>query len=196
MPHRNIEFTQGGYYHIYNRGARRESIFRERDNYLFVLRQMKHYARELRIAVIAYCLMPNHYHLLVRQDGEQAAGLLPQRVFNSYSKAYNTRYELTGTLFEGRYQALCVNTDAHLTHLCRYIHANPVKHGFTQRADEWEFTNFAEWVGARTGTLVDHIFVAGYFPAASAYRAFLDAYYTGAAQPVAGFEHCVLEDED
>ena len=77
------EFIPGGFYHIYNRGAHRESIFCEADNYLFVLRRIKRYVEQLELTVIAYCLMPNHYHLLVRQDGEHPAGLLPQRVFNS-----------------------------------------------------------------------------------------------------------------
>jgi len=85
MPsYRRIQFAQGEYYHIYNRGSGRQPIFRETDNYLFVLRQVKGYVSELGIAVIAYCLMPNHYHLVVRQDGDLAAGSLAQRVFNSY----------------------------------------------------------------------------------------------------------------
>jgi len=60
-------FVSGGFYHIYNRGAHRDSIFREEDNCLFVLRKIKHYAKQLNLTLIAYCLMPNHYHLLVRQ---------------------------------------------------------------------------------------------------------------------------------
>jgi REP element-mobilizing transposase RayT len=196
MPHRDIVFTQYGYYHLYNRGARRQNIFRERDNYLFVLQQMRRYSRELHVSIIAYCLMPNHYHVLARQDGDAPAGLLPQRVFNSYTKAYNKRYNLSGTLFEGRFQALAVTTDVHLAHLCRYIHANPVKHGFTKHPDDWEFTNYAEWVGTRAGTLVDHLFVADHFPTVDAYRAFLDEYYAGYASQVEGFQRCLLEDED
>ena len=106
MPARDIEFAQDGFYHIYNRGAGHQVIFREDENYLFVLRQVKKYARELNIAVIAYCLLPNHYHFLLRQDSQQPAGLLPQLVFNSYTKAFNKRYERSGTLLEGRYKRI------------------------------------------------------------------------------------------
>jgi putative transposase len=80
MRSRRPEYLPGHYYHIYNRGADRAPIFREDDNYIFVLRKIKAYSRELDFVVIAYCLMPNHYHLLIRQGREQPAGLLPQRV--------------------------------------------------------------------------------------------------------------------
>ena len=85
------------------------------------------YSRELQISVIAYCLMPTHYHFLLRQDGEQPAGLLPQLVFNSYTKAYNKRYSQSGTLFETRYKAKQVESYSYLLNLCCCIHANPVK---------------------------------------------------------------------
>jgi REP element-mobilizing transposase RayT len=62
-------FKIGGYYHFYNRGRSCLSIFIEPDNYLFVLRKVKHYSQEFDLSIIAYCLMPNHYHSLVRQDG-------------------------------------------------------------------------------------------------------------------------------
>ena len=62
----SIQFVQGGYYHLYNRGARRLSIFRDKRDYLFALGLMKEYCRKFSLAMIAYCLMPNHYHFLVR----------------------------------------------------------------------------------------------------------------------------------
>ena len=68
-----------------------------------MLQKVRKYSQDLHVAVIAYCLMPNHYHFLLRQDGEQPAGSLPQLVFNSYTKAYNKCYGHSGTLFEARY---------------------------------------------------------------------------------------------
>jgi len=70
MPQKRPEYLPGHYYHFYNRGAHRASIFRERTNYLYVLRKMKKYALKYQITIIAYVLMSNHYHFLVRQDGE------------------------------------------------------------------------------------------------------------------------------
>jgi len=80
----NLQWFPGNYYHIYNRGARKKSIFREKANYLFVLEKMGKYCKALDLTPIAYCLMPTHYHFLIRQNGENSAGLLTQRIFNSY----------------------------------------------------------------------------------------------------------------
>ncbi len=91
MPQKRPEYMAGEYYHFYNRGAHRASVFRETTNYLFVLRKLKFYARKYQLTIIAYALMPNHYHFLVRQDGESPVGFLPRYVFNGYSSAYNKR---------------------------------------------------------------------------------------------------------
>ncbi len=100
MPVRRPDYSPGQFYHIYNRGAHHKSIFKESENYLFVIRKLKHSCGQYNLSLILwYCLMPNHYHLLIRQNGEEPAGLLPQRVFNSYSKAYNKRYKHSDTLF-------------------------------------------------------------------------------------------------
>jgi len=179
MPHARKDKTSwqpGHYYHIYNRGARQLTIFREETNYLFVLERMKKYLRQLNLSIIVYCLMPNHYHFLVQQLGEIKAGLLPQRIFNSYSKAYNKKYAHSGTLFERRYKAKHVNSDRYLRHLCRYIHANPVKDGLVQHLEEWPYSNYLEWVGLRQGTLVDHDFIAGMFPDVAEYEEFVRDY--------------------
>ena len=146
MPSIRPEYFAGGNYHIFNRGSHHFSIFREADNYLFVLGKIKKYLGELNLTVLAYCLMPNHYHLLIRQNGVQPAGLLPQRVFNSYSKAYNKRYGHSGTLFEGAYRAKPIAHTAHLLHLCRYIHANPVKDGLVAEPGDWPYSNYLEWI--------------------------------------------------
>ena len=115
MPLKRPDYLPGQYYHFYNRVAHRVSIFKEPDNYLFVLRKVKKYLAEFELTMIAYCMMPNYYHFLIRQDGEHAAGLLPQRVFNSYSKAYNKRYEHSGTLFEDNYKVKLVSKSSQLS---------------------------------------------------------------------------------
>jgi REP element-mobilizing transposase RayT len=134
MARARPDYYRGGVYHIYNRGSSRGAIFGEADNYIYVMRKLNIYTQQLDLAMIAYCLLPNHYHMLVRQDGESRAGLLPQRVFNGYTKAYNERYGRTGTLFQGPYRVLPVDDESYLVQLCRYIHANPVVHGLVSEA--------------------------------------------------------------
>jgi len=176
MPTPRPPYAEGCYYHIFNRGAHQVSIFREHDNYLFVLRKMKAYCPALHIAPIAYCLLPNHYHMLVRQDGDRPVGLLPQRVFNAYSKAYNERYAHSGTLFQGPYRVRLVDQDSYLLHLCRYIHANPVIHGMVSSVADWPYSNYPEWTGERLGTLVDLDFVQAHHPHPQDYERFVQQY--------------------
>jgi REP element-mobilizing transposase RayT len=173
MPQPRPAYTPGGYYHFYNRGRSRLSIFLEPQNYLFVVRKMKLYASQYDLKLIAYCLMPNHYHFLIRQDGEHPAGLLPQRVFNSYSKAYNKRYGHHGTLFEDNYRVINILDTTHLLQLCRYIHDNPVKDGLVSDPADWVYSNYLEWIGKRSGTLFDPEFVRQYFSTGENYRAFV-----------------------
>lgn len=118
---------------------------------------MGNYCKSLNLTPIAYNLMPTHYHFLIRQNGENPAGLLPQHIFNSYTKAYNKRYQHSGTLFERRYQAKQVTNEKYLLHLCRYIHAKPVKDGIVGGLDD--YSNYLEWIGAREGKLFDQNFV-------------------------------------
>ncbi len=193
MPYRRIQFAADQYYHIYNRGSGRRPIVREEENYVFLLRRIKEHADALHVAVITYCLMPNHYHLLLRQDGQEPAGLLPQRVFNSYTKAFNKRYGASGTLFEGRFKAIHVDRDGYLLHLCRYIHANPVKHGLVPDLEQWPYSNYPEWIGARQGKLVDRVFVQEHFPQAGSYQRFVLDYLSGATRLPTGIEDYLLE---
>lgn len=129
MKPRRPPYTINHYYHFYNHGTDHTPIFRDGENYLFVIKKILYSKNQFNLSVIFYCLMPNHYHFLVRQDGEQPASMLPQNDFNSYSKAYNKRYKRPGTLFESPYKVVHVEDSSQLLHICRYIHANTGKHG-------------------------------------------------------------------
>jgi len=189
MPAKRPDYQPGNYYHFYNLGAHRLSIFREPDNYLFALRNTKTYCHALGLTVVAYCLLPNPYHYLVRQDHQHPAGLLPQRVFNSYTKAYNKRYGHTGTLFAGSYRVVPVEREAHLLHLCRYIHANPVLHGLVDHIADWPYSNYPEWIGERDGTLLDRHFVRAHFPTPRHYQEFVAEYLASRRLPEAVTAH-------
>lgn len=180
-----IVWQSGGYYHLYNRGARQLSIFREPQNYLYLLRRAKVFVAETAVTLVAYCLMPSHYHFLLRQESTRPAGLFVQKLFNSYSKAYNKMYGHTGTLFERRYLAKPVTEQTHLLHLCRYIHANPVKDGLAAEPLDWPYSNYADWVRQRSGTLVDHAFIVEHFGSAEKYATFMLEYLRSHQRPEA-----------
>ncbi len=179
MAARDTQFVQGQYYHIYNRGAQRTSICLNDRDFCDILRRVQEYVAKYSIAIIAYCLMPNHYHWLVRQDGIVEARVLPQRVFNGYVKAFNRRHHGSGTLFEGPFKAKLVDKEEYLRHLPRYIHANPVKDGFATAPELWPYSNFAEWIGSRSGPLVDHKFIDTMYPSRAEYKQSVIDYLTG-----------------
>jgi putative transposase len=146
MAQRTTKFIKGEFYHIYNRGCGRGRIFRSDENYRFLQKLLREYSAELAISIIAYSLMPNHYHLVLRQDGQTSAGDFVQRVFNRYSKAYNKMFHRTGTLFEGPFRSVQIDSEAYLVHLCRYVHRNPLDAGLVTTIQDWGFSDYFDWI--------------------------------------------------
>lgn len=128
------------------------------------------------MTMIAYCLMDNHYHFLLRQDREIEISQFMQAVFNVYTKAFNTKYKHSGTLFEGPYKAVHVDRDVYLLHLCRYIHRNPLEAGLVVKPEQWHYSDYAEFIGKRNGTLVDREFIKMNFGSPEAYEDFVINY--------------------
>ena len=170
MPRRLTPFVPGLYYHIYNRGNNRQSIFFQPQNYLYFLRNVKRYLVPLA-NVTAYCLMPTHYHILVRvQTSEVSLSHAMMRLSVSYTKAINKRFERVGSLFQGQFQAKPVQSYHHLLNICVYLHANPVKDGLVTDPADWVYSNYLEWLGQRDGTLVDRKFMQEHFGSPTEYR--------------------------
>ena len=173
MTKRNVIFSKGKYFHIYNRGANKMKIFFERKNYIYLLKKLKYYKNKYNFSVLSYCLMPNHYHFLLRQDGDTPINIPIAYMFNAYTKAVNKKYKKTGTLFEGPFKSIEVEDINYLIELCRYIHRNPVDDGIVENIDDWEFSNYPEWVGKRNGSLVDLKFRDKYFQDAESYKKYV-----------------------
>jgi putative transposase len=172
MAQRLIKFEKGGFYHIYNRGCSRERIFRSNENYRFLRSKLFEYSYELDVEIVAYSLMPNHYHLLFRQTEDVSAGYLVQQVFNSYSKAFNKMYRRSGTLFEGPFRAKHVDDESYLIYLCRYIHRNPLEAGLVKNIGDWEFSDYQNWINPQKDDSGASNFFAGYFSSAAEYEKF------------------------
>lgn len=179
MPRREIPFVPDLYYHFYNRGNNRQSVFFEPENYLFFLRRFRSHVLPF-VDVLVYCLMPTHYHILVRirqtselfKTSEVSAqvSLAMQKFLISYTKAMHKRFSRVGALFQGQFQAKPVQTNSHLQNLCVYIHANPVKDGLVAAPEDWIYSNYLEWLGQRKGTLVDCDFIEEHFGSPAEYQ--------------------------
>src|SRR4051812_27981056 len=132
-----ISLQPGCYYHIYNRGNNRANLFLEERNYRHFLKLYVHYI-PLVADTYAYCLLKNHFHVLVQIKGiaEQAHAsnvLTPSQqfanLFNAYTKAINKAYGRTGSLFEHPFERINVTSEPYLFNLVTYIHRNPQAHG-------------------------------------------------------------------
>ena len=141
------------YYHIYNRGVNYGNIFFLDDNWnFFILRFRKNCLQEYG-RLIAYCLMPNHYHLLIYIIGENFAKRVMQPFAVSYTKAINKQHKRVGPLFQGPFQSKRVDNLSYLEHLSRYIHRNPVAAGLVSYPAQWIYSSYQDYIGLRDGSL-------------------------------------------
>lgn len=196
MQAREVQWEPGCHYHLYNRGAHRHRIFYDEEDFEDFLARLKKYARMDQVTILAYCLMPNHFHLLVRQDGPGNAGKVVQLACNGYTQAFNWHHEHDGTLFQGRFQRLLVAKEDYLRHLCRYIHTNPVKDGFVFQPDMWRYSDYLDWIGRRHPP-ADAAFITEHFGSPQAYAQFVADWPLRKTMPAPLIDHLTrLEREE
>ena len=147
MPFRREMFAPGEYYHLYNRGTDKRDIFlNDRDKHRFVrllflcnsdkpviYREVENIPlSEIQrgktlVSIGAYCLMKNHFHLLVREDVDGGIVIFMHKLLTAYSTYFNIKYERSGALFGSRFKSSHLNTDQYLKYMFSYIHLNPLK---------------------------------------------------------------------
>lgn len=127
MPYRELIFSAGNYYHVFSRGNEKRDIFLDFSDYERFLSKMQEYKIIHNVSIICYCLMPNHFHLLLRQDSNKSVSSFIHRLTVGYSMYFNRRYNRVGHLFQGSFKAKLVAKDEYLIHLSRYIHLNPLE---------------------------------------------------------------------
>lgn len=156
-------FTKGNIFHIYNHSVSDEKLFREDSDYILLLRRFKQSMDKTDVSIIAYCLMPDHFHFLIRQDSDLPIYSLFNSVFSSYVQNFNKRHKRRGRLFQSHLQHILVDSDQYLIYLCQYIHYNPVKAGLVANAEDWPYSNYLEWIGRRNGKLFNPEMRDAYF---------------------------------
>jgi putative transposase len=149
MTTRSFRFAPNEFYHVYNRGVEKRTIYLDLNDYqrftelLYVantsgptnLREIKREHEDIYkwdrgeplVAIGAYCLMPNHFHVLLTPIQENGVSIFMNKLCTSYAMYFNRKYERTGALFEGKFKAKHVDSDEYLKYLFAYIHLNPVK---------------------------------------------------------------------
>ena len=170
---RKIQFKAGNYYHLYNRGVNREPIFFNDQNWEYFIKRLRHYCRPELIDIVAYCLMPNHYHLLVYVKDDNLSAKIMQPFTVSYTKAVNRQQSRVGPIFQGAFKAKLIDKNEYLLHLSRYIHLNPVFAELTANPANWAFSSYQDYVGLRNGTLTEPQIVLSQFPSRQAYAKFV-----------------------
>ncbi len=143
------------YYHIYSRGVNRENIFVEERNYEHFLRLYEKHVDPV-VGTFAYCLLRNHFHLLVKTKTETEIETFrvsktrkvstPSQQFsnflNAYAKAINTTYDRTGSLFQHPFGRVVIKHNSHLLRAVTYIHQNPQQHGFVDDFRDWPYSSY------------------------------------------------------
>ena len=144
----HMNFLEGGIYHVFNRGNQKQSIFFTTDNYLFFLGKMR---KELmpKSEILAYCLMPNHFHLLLfvnnPLEGISSLNRKIGTLQSSYARAIQKQEKFTGSLFQQKTKAVPMKTDGQLFICLNYIHQNPLRAKLVNKMEDWEFSSFKEY---------------------------------------------------
>lgn len=164
MPSKYIEkqYDENSYYHVFNRGVEKRDIFIDDDDFSFFLylfqrylgpkiekdnknRNRPNYSQS--VDLLAYCLMPNHVHILLYQRDKDSMQKFMSSLSTAYSMYFNKKYKRVGKLFQSRYKAVLITDDSQFTHISRYIHLNPKDVG--QSYMTYKYSSLAGWLDNR-----------------------------------------------
>ena len=151
----NDIFESDRIYHIYNRAVGEEKLFRNDDNYLYFLQKYHQYLGD-KVDTLAYCLIPNHFHFLVKVKSSIGNDLLVKSFSdfqNSYSKSFNKAFNRHGALFQRKFKRKKVDAEDYLSRLIIYIHLNPVKHQIARNHSDWKYSSFGSYLSQKPSKL-------------------------------------------
>ena len=175
------------YFHIYNRGNRKENIFLDDEDFnFFILRLKQNLYPELKrprqmrflpedsFSLIAYCLLPNHFHLLIRQNKDVSVGKFMLKVATSYSMYFNKKYDKVGHVFQDEFKQKVIDSDSYLKWLCAYVHQNPQLHNYC-KAGDYRWSSYKEFLNpASPDKICDASIVLGQFNSSIDFHDFVE----------------------
>ncbi|MBI2021863.1 transposase [Candidatus Daviesbacteria bacterium] len=172
MPQRFLPLVTNQFYHIFNRGTEKRTIFESSRDYNRLIKSMSYYQiqgpkpsfskffqpKTLNIDfskkivdILVYCFMPNHFHLLIKQVKDGGLSEFMSKVSNSYTKYYNTKYDRVGPLLQGEFKAVLIESDEQLVHVSRYIHLNPLVSNLVKELLDYPWSSYKEYINNTTG---------------------------------------------
>ena len=156
MPRGPRKRSASGIYHVMLRGINKQRIFHDGQDHQTFLEGMQKYKNLSHFELFAWCLMPNHLHLLLRESAEgEPIDKIMRRLGTWYVYRYNRRYERSGPLFEGRYKSEAVEDDNYFLTVLRYIHRNPINAGIVASPALYPYSSYSAYLADGTGGLAD-----------------------------------------
>ncbi len=173
MPGRLVPLVSGEIYHIYNRGSEKRDIFTQPRDYRRFQNTFYYYQYQgpksrlsklsrntfssfipqqdkKLVEILAYCLMPNHFHFLVKQLKDGGISLFSSQLANSYTKYFNTKYRRVGSLFQGTFKSVLIESDEQFVHVSRYIHLNPIVSGMVKELEAYPWSSYEEYLSGNS----------------------------------------------
>ena len=192
------QFAINEYYHVFNRGNGKMNIFLDDEDYSLFLHRLaeavhpdrrgsvsvngahsqgRNQRRPLPVgafSIAAYCLMPNHFHLLIRQNSELPVSTLISKVCGSYSKIFNKRYKRVGSLFQDQFKAVHIEDDTQLKHVSAYVHQNPKVARLVHDLKKWKYSSYPEYLGENNGGVCNTTMILEQFKNTREYLRFVE----------------------
>lgn len=144
MPRFPRTYIKTIFFHIITQGINKSYIFERSEDIKFYIRMMKKISKYQEVKVLAYCVMNNHTHMLVKTNKTEKMSKFMQRLNTTYGKYYNQKYNRVGYVFRNRYKSEGIYDEKHLYNCVRYIYNNPVKAGICKEAKEYQYSNYKE----------------------------------------------------
>lgn len=148
MPRFARQISGGGCYHVINRGNNRARVFHAPGDYFAFLRAMHHACEQIPMRVLSFCIMPNHFHLVVWPRGDDDLALWMRRLQTSHARRYHKQHGTSGHLWQGRYKSFPIQQDGHLNTVMKYVENNPVRAGLADKAENWHYSSAGCWLKA------------------------------------------------